>query len=126
MERSKGGKVSARILGTKNYGSHQNQEKFISCKTAFVADENLRGGNVLLLTSLLREVLKVPREIEFIRIYFQVQKLLHKKTDEFHVYNCIKLITGEMVPFPLTRGYWKRDDLKSAATITLHEFSYIS
>ena len=28
----------------------------------FVADKDLRGQNVLLLTSLLREVLKVPRE----------------------------------------------------------------
>ena len=31
-------------------------------QNSFVADEDLRGQNILLLTSLLREVLKVPRE----------------------------------------------------------------
>ena len=42
-------------------------------KTEFLADEDLPGGNVLLLTSLLQKVLKVPRE----KVCYRSMSLYH-------------------------------------------------
>ena len=57
---------------------------------SFAADEDLRGQNVLLLTSLLREVLKVPRE-----------KVCYCSMSLYHIihYNCSSAYVGDIHTF---------------------------